>query len=67
VDLAGGYRVHDFAATVTGGALTAGDDASDARWFTAAELADLELSPGLIDELRKLAVIPSLPAVPRRS
>src|SRR4051812_49854108 len=34
VDLPGGYRVHDFAGTVTGGQLRAGDDAHDVRWGT---------------------------------
>ena len=58
VDLPSGYRVHDFAATAVGGALAAGDDASDAQWFTVEELAELELSPGLADELRKMGVIP---------
>ncbi len=43
----GPYRIHDFAATVAGGELVAGDDADDARWFTAAELETLNLNPGL--------------------
>ena len=33
--------IRDYAATVTGGTLTAGDDADDARWFSMRELADL--------------------------
>lgn len=49
--LGGGYRVHDFAATVVGGELRPGDDASDARWCTAEEVAALPLSPGLRGEL----------------
>lgn len=53
-ELAGGYRVQDFAATVVGGELRAGDDASDARWVTEEELARLPLTPGLLDELRRL-------------
>ncbi len=31
--------IRDYAATVTGGTLRAGDDAADARWVAAAELA----------------------------
>jgi ADP-ribose pyrophosphatase YjhB (NUDIX family) len=58
VDLPSGYRVHDVAATVVGGRLVAGDDASDVRWCAAAELTDLELSPGLLDELRRMGAIP---------
>jgi 8-oxo-dGTP diphosphatase len=56
VDVAG-YTVHDFAATVTGGTLTPGDDASDARWCTPAQVAELALSPGLLDELRRMRVL----------
>jgi len=52
-----GYTVHDFAATVTGGSLAAGDDASEVRWCTAAEVSELDLSPGLLDELRRLGVL----------
>lgn len=52
-----GYQVHDFVATVTGGALCAGDDAADAQWFDPTELAHLELSPGLLAALRQMAAI----------
>jgi 8-oxo-dGTP diphosphatase len=52
-----GFVVHDFAATVTGGTLVAGDDASDARWCTPDELAAMTLSPGLYDELRRMQVL----------
>jgi 8-oxo-dGTP diphosphatase len=58
VDLWGNYRVHDFAATVVGGTLRAGDDASDVRWCTPEEVAALELSDGLLDELRRMGAIP---------
>ena len=47
----GRYRVQDFAATVTGGSLRAGDDAADVRWVDIAELPSLPLSAGLFDEL----------------
>lgn len=54
VDLWDNYRVHDFAATVVGGELHPGDDASDARWCTADDVVTMPLSPGLLDELRKM-------------
>jgi 8-oxo-dGTP diphosphatase len=52
-----GYRVHDFAATVAGGTLAAGDDAADVRWCTAAEIAGMTLSPGLDVELRRMGAL----------
>ena len=59
VDLAGSnFRVHDFAATVVGGDLRAGDDATDVRWYADDEVVTLQLSPGLLDELRRLGAIP---------
>ena len=61
VDILGGYRVHDFAATVLGGQLRAGDDASDVRWCTPDEVSALELSAGLLDELRRMGAMPSPP------
>lgn len=50
----GGFRVQDFAATVIGGDLRAGDDAADVRWIDAEELTSLPLSDGLLDELRRV-------------
>jgi 8-oxo-dGTP diphosphatase len=47
----GPYVVDDFAAEVTGGALQAGDDASEVGWFTVEEMTALPLSPGLLDFL----------------
>jgi 8-oxo-dGTP diphosphatase len=48
--------IQDYYALVIGGELAAGDDAADARWVTAAELASLdrnaELTPGLLATLR---------------
>jgi ADP-ribose pyrophosphatase YjhB (NUDIX family) len=49
-----GYLVHDFRATVAGGELRAGDDASDVGWFAVGELSTLELSPGLLEALRAM-------------
>lgn len=57
VELFGGYVVHDFAATVIGGELVAGDDASEVRWCSTEEVEELTLSPGLLDELRRMGAI----------
>ena len=45
------YEIHDYAATVTGGTLRAGDDASDVRWVSPEALRDLPVVPGLLDAL----------------
>lgn len=52
----GDYLVHDFAATVTGGELSAGDDASDVRWCSLADAELLPLTDNLLDELRRMGV-----------
>lgn len=49
--------IRDYAATVTGGTLRAGDDAADARWVTAAELGCLEVTEGLIEALTEWGVL----------
>lgn len=43
--------VSDYLAVVTGGQLGPADDAADARWVTAADLARLPLTDGLADYL----------------
>ena len=48
--------IRDYAATVTGGRLEAGDDADDAVWAGPAELAALPLVAGLLDALREWGV-----------
>jgi ADP-ribose pyrophosphatase YjhB (NUDIX family) len=53
------YVIDDFACTVRGGTLCAGDDADDVRWVTAAELALLPLADGLLETLTAWAVLPS--------
>jgi 8-oxo-dGTP diphosphatase len=53
----GDYLVHDFAATVTGGELRAGDDASDVRWCSLADAELLPLTDNLLDELRRMGVV----------
>jgi 8-oxo-dGTP diphosphatase len=52
----GDYVVDDFAATVVGGVLTAGDDASEVRWVSADELRTLDVTPGLLDALLGLGL-----------
>jgi 8-oxo-dGTP diphosphatase len=58
----GDFLVHDFAATVVGGRLRAGDDAADARWCGPGDLGALELSPGLEAELRRMGALGPVPA-----
>jgi ADP-ribose pyrophosphatase YjhB (NUDIX family) len=54
--------ISDYLATVTGGELTAGDDAADARWVTPAQMAQLEaggeLTSGLTEALTSWGVLP---------
>lgn len=49
--------IRDYAATVTGGTLRAGDDAADARWVAPAELKSLDITEGLIDALTGWGVL----------
>jgi ADP-ribose pyrophosphatase YjhB (NUDIX family) len=51
------YLIHDYACTVAGGALVAGDDAADVCWVADAAVADLECSPGLVDTLTDWGVL----------
>lgn len=52
------YAITDFAATWLDGRLRPGDDADDARFVTAVELAALTLSPGLLEALTEWAALP---------
>lgn len=54
----GTFRITDLACRVTGGSLRAADDASDAGWFDAAQLAALAVVPGLIETLAAWQVLP---------
>jgi 8-oxo-dGTP diphosphatase len=49
--------IRDYAATVTGGTLRAGDDAADARWVAAGELASLPITEGLVEALTSWGVL----------
>ena len=49
--------IRDYAATVTGGTLAAGDDADAARWAGRAELAGLPLTDGLTEALTDWGVL----------
>ena len=57
--------IRDYTATVTGGRLMAGDDAAGARWASAADLAGLPLTHGLLTALTAWGVLgtPPPPAV----
>jgi 8-oxo-dGTP diphosphatase len=53
------YDIRDYAATVTGGVLRAGDDARAARWVDADELAALPTTTGLIETLASWGALPA--------
>jgi len=56
---AGGvYVITDLVCEVLGGHLHAGDDAADAAWFAAADLASAPVMPGLVEALTGWAVLP---------
>jgi len=43
--------IRDYAATVIGGTLQAGDDAADARWIAPGDLNSLAITDGLVEAL----------------
>lgn len=53
------FEVHDFAATVTGGTLRAGDDAADVRWIPFDELDQWPLTDGLMGYLTRGGIVPA--------
>jgi 8-oxo-dGTP diphosphatase len=59
VQLPGGFVVRDYQACVTGGVLVAGDDAAEARWVSADELAGLPLTSGLVETLHGWGALPA--------
>ncbi|MHA6780487.1 NUDIX domain-containing protein [Pseudonocardia saturnea] len=54
----GPYLISDYACTVLGGELRAGDDALDARWCSAADLAALPLVDELVETLAGWGALP---------
>jgi len=54
----GTYLVDDYVCELIEGTLQAGDDATEARWVSHAELLALATAPGLYDALREWAVLP---------
>jgi ADP-ribose pyrophosphatase YjhB (NUDIX family) len=59
----GPYDIHDYACSITGGTLRAGDDALDARWIDAQTLIELDkdgrLAELLFVTLRDWGVLPA--------
>ncbi|AXB47153.1 NUDIX hydrolase [Amycolatopsis albispora] len=59
----GPFEIYDYRCTAVAGALTAGDDASDARWVSGAEFAAMErageLVPLLGETLRGWGALPT--------
>lgn len=53
------YDIRDYACAPVGGSLQAGDDASDARWVTRAELLQLDTVRDLVDTLAGWGVLPA--------
>jgi 8-oxo-dGTP diphosphatase len=49
--------IRDYAATITGGTLRAGDDAADARWVRPEEMSALPLTEGLAEILASWNVL----------
>jgi 8-oxo-dGTP diphosphatase len=51
------YDIYDYAASVRGGRMGAGDDAADVRWLGQAELAGLTLTTGLAETLTAWGIL----------
>jgi 8-oxo-dGTP diphosphatase len=49
--------IRDYAATIAGGTLRAGDDAADARWVDIADIGSLATTDGLIEALTEWGVL----------
>lgn len=49
--------IRDYAATVIGGTLRAGDDAADARWVAPGDLNSLDITEGLIEALTSWGIL----------
>ncbi|MFI6598789.1 NUDIX hydrolase [Nonomuraea sp. NPDC050536] len=57
----GDYLIRDYLATVTGGTLTPGDDAADARWCTRSDMRGMPLTEGLLASLTSWGALDALP------
>jgi 8-oxo-dGTP diphosphatase len=53
------FDIHDYSARVREGTLSAGDDAAEARWVTAAEYARLTIVNGLTEALHGWSALPT--------
>jgi 8-oxo-dGTP diphosphatase len=53
----GVFDIRDYAATVTGGTLAAGDDADEARWVDGGSMSGLPLTDGLAETLARWGVL----------
>lgn len=53
------FIIDDFVCEVVGGALRAGDDATDARWVSAGEMTPAQLTEGLLEALVEWAAVPA--------
>jgi 8-oxo-dGTP diphosphatase len=51
------FDIHDYAASVSGGALAPGDDAADARWIDPGDIGRLPLTSGLAETLAAWGVL----------
>ena len=51
------FDIRDYAATVTGGTLRAGDDAAEARWVAPGEMGSLPVTEGLVEALTSWGVL----------
>jgi ADP-ribose pyrophosphatase YjhB (NUDIX family) len=51
------FDIHDYAASVSGGLLAAGDDAADVRWVHPRDLDRLSLTSGLAETLTAWGVL----------
>jgi ADP-ribose pyrophosphatase YjhB (NUDIX family) len=51
------FDIHDYAASVSGGQLAAGDDAADARWVYPRDIDRLDLTSGLARTLAEWGVL----------
>ena len=51
------FDIYDYAASVSGGQLAAGDDAADARWIDPGDIGQLSLTSGLAETLAEWGVL----------